>query len=275
MTRSQALNEQLRERLRQGSLVLGTLIVSPSPKWPEVVSQSDLDFVFIDTEHIALDRFELSWMCQTYSAMGIPPLVRIPSVDSNAAAMVLDGGAAGIIAPYVESREQVEALRGAVKKRPLKGKRLQDALDGASLEPKLEQYLKQSASRSLLIVNIESTPAIDNLTEILSVPDLDGVLIGPHDLSCSLGIPEEYSHPKFLEACGEIFRQAREANVGAGIHFWGDLNQQAGFLEMGANMLIHSADITLFQRALQQDLRALRNGSVSKQAASGARDVQI
>jgi len=275
MKLSQAANEQLCERLRQGSLVLGTLIVSPSPKWPEVVAQSDLDFVFIDTEHIALDRFELSWMCQTYSAMGIPPLVRIPSVDPNAAAMVLDGGAAGIIAPYVESLEQVEALRGAVKKRPLKGKRLQDALAGVSLEPKLEQYLKQSASRSLLIVNIESTPALDNLTEILSVPDLDGVLIGPHDLSCSLGIPEEYSNPKFLEACEKIFRQAREANVGAGIHFWGDLNQQAGFLDMGANMLIHSADITLFQRALQQDLRVLRNGSVSDQAVSESRDVQI
>ena len=99
MNRAPSANQQFRERLKQGSLVLGTLIVSPSPKWPEVVSQADLDFVFIDTEHIAIDRFELSWMCQTYSALGIPPLVRIPSVDPNAATMALDGGAAGIIAP--------------------------------------------------------------------------------------------------------------------------------------------------------------------------------
>ena len=268
MKRVPSANQQLRERLKQGSLVLGTLIVSPSPKWPEVVSQAELDFVFIDTEHIAIDRFELSWMCQTYSALGIPPLVRIPSVDPNAATMALDGGAAGIIAPYVETHEQVQALRGAVKKRPLKGKRLQDALDGADLEPKLEQYLNQAANQTLLIVNVESTPAIDNLAEILRVPDLDGVLIGPHDLSCSLGIPEQYDHPKFIDACEQIFRQARLSKVGAGIHFWGDLKQQARFLELGANMLIHSADITLFQRALQHDLNVLRNNETqAKQAA--------
>ena len=262
-------NQQFRERLKQGALVLGTLIVSPSPKWPQVVSQAGLDFVFIDTEHIAIDRFELSWMCQTYSAFGIPPLVRIPSVDPNAATMALDGGAAGIIAPYVETQEQVQALRGAVKKRPLKGERLQEALVGKGLEPKLEQYLSQAANQTLLIVNVESTPALDNLAEILRVPDLDGILIGPHDLSCSLGIPEEYDNPKFSDACEHIFRQARLAKVGAGIHFWGDLKQQARFLELGANMLIHSADITLFQRALQHDLDVLRGTSKQGKQTAG------
>ena len=262
-------NQQLRESLKQGRLVLGTLIVSPSPRWPEVVSQAGLDFVFIDTEHIAIDRFELSWMCQTYSAFGVPPLVRIPSVDPNAATMALDGGAAGIIAPYVETAEQVQALRGAVKKRPLKGRRLQDALVGNGLEPKLERYLNQSADQSLLIVNVESTPAIDNLAEILHVPELDGVLIGPHDLSCSLGIPEEYDNPKFIDACAQIFQQARLAKIGAGIHFWGDLKQQARFIELGANMLIHSADITLFQRALQHDISVLRGTTTSGNSNAG------
>ena len=105
----------LRVSLRLGNTVFGTLIVSPSPKWPEVVATCNLDFVFIDTEHVALDRAQLSWMCQTYSALGIPPLVRIPSPDPHAATMVLDGGAAGVIAPYVESAEQVNALRAFEK----------------------------------------------------------------------------------------------------------------------------------------------------------------
>ena len=269
MKRKPSTNQHLCERLKQGALVLGTLIVSPSPRWPEVVSQADLDFVFIDTEHIAIDRFELSWMCQAYSAFGVPPLVRIPSVDPNAATMALDGGAAGIIAPYVETAEQIQALRGAVKKRPLKGSRLQETLAGKGLEPKLERYLNQSADQTLLIVNVESTPALDNLAEILHVPDLDGVLIGPHDLSCSLGIPEEYDNPKFIDTCAEIFRQARLAKIGAGIHFWGDLKQQARFIELGANMLIHSADITLFQRALQHDISVLRGTTTSGNSSAG------
>jgi 2-keto-3-deoxy-L-rhamnonate aldolase RhmA len=132
---------ELRRRLLAGETVFGTLIVSPSPRWPDAVRRCGLDFVFIDTEHIALDRAPLSWMCQTYSALGLPPLVRIPSPDPFAATMVLDGGAAGVVAPYVETAQQVRDLRGAVKFRPIKGQRLRQMLDGAPVEPELESYL--------------------------------------------------------------------------------------------------------------------------------------
>ena len=175
--------------------------------------------------------------------------------------MVLDGGAAGIIAPYVESVEQVQQLRGAVKKRPIKGQKLQAMLDGESVESELEQYISERAAKRLLIVNIESVPAMDALDEILQVPDLDSVLIGPHDLSCSLGVPEQYDHPTFLDACETIFRKARAASVGAGIHFWGDAAQQTRFLKLGANMLIHSADISLFQKHLQRELTAIKSAA--------------
>jgi 4-hydroxy-2-oxoheptanedioate aldolase len=87
------------------------------------------------------------------------------------------------------------------------------------------------------------------------------VLIGPHDLSCSLGLPEQYDHPDFLAACETIFRKARLAGVGAGIHFWGDVQQQTRFLELGANMLIHSADILLFKKHLAEDLEAIRKAA--------------
>jgi 4-hydroxy-2-oxoheptanedioate aldolase len=252
---------ELRECLHEGRKVFGTLIVSPSPRWPEVVATCGVDFVFIDTEHIALDRAQLSWMCQTYAALGIPPLVRIPSPDPHAATMALDGGAAGIIAPYVESVQQVQEMRGAVKMRPIKGQTQQAMLAGESVGSELEHYIRERASKRLLIVNIESTPAMDALDEILQVPDLDGVLIGPHDLSCSLGIPEQYDHPDFLDACETIFSKARTAGVGAGIHFWGAVDQQTRLLKLGANMLIHSADVSLFQKHLQTELSAIRTAA--------------
>ncbi|HCN27282.1 MAG TPA: aldolase [Verrucomicrobiales bacterium] len=248
----------LSQHLKEGRNVFGTLIVSPSPRWPELVRGCGLDFVFIDTEHIALDRAELSWMCQTYAALGLPALVRIPSPDPYAATMVLDGGAAGVIAPYVESVAQVQALRGAVKLRPIKGKRLQQMLEGAKPEPELDAYIQEGAAKRLLIVNIESVPAIEALDDILAVPGIDAVLIGPHDLSCSLGIPEQWDHPRFLDACETIFRKARAAGVGAGIHFWGSVEQQTRFLMLGANMLVHSADISLFQKHLRLELDAVR-----------------
>ena len=252
------LPAELHKRLHSNGTVFGSLIVSPSPRWPDVVKTCGLDFVFIDTEHIALDREKLSWMCQTYMSLGLPPLVRIPSPDPDVATTVLDGGAAGVIAPYVESVAQVNALRGAVKLRPIKGEKLKGILAGKAVEPTLEDYINKRAADCLFIVNIESVPGINALDDILAIPDLDGVLIGPHDLSCNLGIPEQYDHPDFLEACKTIFHKARGANVGAGIHFWGDVSQQVRVLEMGANFLIHSADILLFQKHLSAELTAIR-----------------
>ena len=246
------------QALHEGRSVFGTLIVSPSPRWPGVVRGCGLDFVFIDTEHIALDREQLSWMCQTYSAMDLAPLVRIPSPDPYEATKVLDGGAAGIIAPYVETVEQVKALRGAVKLRPIKGAKLQSMLDGKPCEPELAGYMERHCAGNVLIVNIESVPAIEALDEILQVPGLDAVLIGPHDLSCSLGVPEQYDHPRFLEAARTIFHKARTAGVGAGIHFWGDMELEASFMRDGANLIIHSSDITLFARHLAAELAVLK-----------------
>ncbi len=244
--------------LRAGRRVYGTLIVSPSPRWPQTLRGCALDFVFIDTEHIALDRAQLSWMCQAYDGLGMAPLVRIPSPDPYLATQVLDGGAAGVIAPYVETAEQVQALCGAVKCRPIKGQRLQRLLQGEPCQPELDQYMRRGCAGNVLVVNIESTPAMAALDAILAVPGLDAVLIGPHDLSCSLGIPEQYAHPRFLEAVRTIFRQARSAGVGAGIHFWGPLEQAADLLRDGANFLIHSSDIGLFTQGLTRDLAWLR-----------------
>lgn len=261
--------------LKGGTGLVGTLIVSPSPRWPGVVRGCGLDFVFIDTEHVAIGRETLSWMCQAYGAMGLPPVVRIPSPDPYAACMVLDGGAAGVIAPYVESVEQVKELVGAVKLRPIKGAKLNQRLVGEKFEPALEKYAAER-NVSSLIVNIESVPAMEALGDIVRVEGLDGVLIGPHDLSCSLGVPEEWEHPKFLAACEEIFRTTRAAGVGAGIHFWGTVEQSVAFARMGANLIIHSADISLMQKHLTAEVKAVREGAgMGRQAGKRAGEVVI
>jgi 2-keto-3-deoxy-L-rhamnonate aldolase RhmA len=252
--------KELSQALRTAGPVYGTLVVSHSPRWPSVIADSGLDFVFIDTEHIAIDREALSWMCQVYQQHNIAPLVRIPEPNPNLATMALDGGATGIIAPYVETAEQVRSLVGAVKCRPLKGKRLKEMLAGKPAEPTLQRYLDKHNAQNVLIVNVESVPAVEALDEILAVPGLDGVLIGPHDLSCSLGIPEQYEHPLFEETVRTIIERARSKQIGAGIHFWGSIDQEIAWLRAGLNMLIHSGDILLFAKHLNQELHAIKTG---------------
>src|SRR5512140_895132 len=162
---------QFREKMHAGERLYGTMIVSDSPRWPPVVSGLGLDFVFIDTEHAARDREAVSWLCQGYGALGVVPVVRIPRPDPYLACMALDGGAQGIIAPYVESVEEVRQMVGAVKYRPLKGKKLNAMLAGkTALEPQLAEYLAGYNAQNSLIINIESVPAMDELDDILAVP---------------------------------------------------------------------------------------------------------
>ncbi len=250
---------QLQAALHSGRRAYGTCIVSTSPKWPGMIAASGLDFVFLDTEHIPIDRAQLSWMCAAYGALNLAPIVRVPEPDPYLACMALDGGAAGVVFPYVESIAQVQALRGVVKFRPLKGRRLRNKLEcKEDLEPELAEYLAGWAAGKLMIVNIESIPAMEALDDILAVPDLDALLIGPHDLSLNLGIPEQYAHPKFKKAISTIIQKARAKNVGVGLHFSFGIDAEIEWAKEGANFIIHSSDFFLTRDALAADLKKFK-----------------
>jgi 2-keto-3-deoxy-L-rhamnonate aldolase RhmA len=267
---------EFKARLRAGQSVYGTLLVSTSPRYPAEVAKIGLDFVFIDTEHIAIDRGLLSWMCQTYRGYGLTPIVRIPAPDPYQACMVLDGGAGGVIAPYVETAAQARALVGAVKYRPLKGRKLEGFLSGQErLEPELQAYLDKNNAANSLILNIESMPAIAALDEILAVPGVDGVLIGPHDLSCSAGVPERYDAPEFNMAVRTIFSKARAKGVGAGIHAWMGVDRAAEFAKAGANLIVHEADIISFRDNVRKDVARLRGLAGEKVGAGDHSAVNI
>src|SRR5947209_296632 len=114
---------EIRAALHAGRHVYATAVTAPCPRWPELVKGAGADFVFIDTEHTPLGRETLSWMCQACAALGLPPVVRVPSPDPFEASKVLDGGAGGVIGPYTETPDQARALAGAARWRPLKGRR--------------------------------------------------------------------------------------------------------------------------------------------------------
>jgi 4-hydroxy-2-oxoheptanedioate aldolase len=269
---------ELASALRNGTRVYGTCVVSTSPKWPAMIAGVGLDFVFLDTEHMPLQRDQLAWMCQAFSALNLAPIVRIPEPDPYRACMALDGGAEGIIAPYVESVAQVRALRGAVKFRPLKGRRLYNILEGQEEpEPELAAYLQSRNAGKVMIVNVESIPALDALDDILAVPDVDALLVGPHDLSLNLGIPEQYDHPRFNKAVSTIIRKARAKNVGIGIHYSFGIEKEIAWGKEGANLILHSSDYMLVKEAIETDLKRFRQALGDRPSAgiSASRDSTV
>jgi 4-hydroxy-2-oxoheptanedioate aldolase len=251
--------KKLLERLRKGQRLYGTAVLSSSPLWPLAVKRTGVDFVFLDTEHTPFDKTTLAGMCIAYRGLGLPPLVRIGSPAPQEARGVLDGGASGILAPYVESPDQVRALVGAVKLRPLKGERLRAALQQQeSLESELEDYLRDWNKDNFLMINIESVPAVERLDAILAEPGLDGIIIGPHDLSLSLGLPERYRHPHFEDVVRHIITSAREKGLSAGIHFPQEAELQVKWAQAGANIIMHSSAMALFEQKLKDDLKVIR-----------------
>ena len=252
--------EQLSIALQSRQYVYGTVVISTAPIWLDTVKNSGADFVFIDTEHTPIDRTTLSWMCQAYGSAGFPPIVRIPSPDPTTARMALDGGASGIIAPYVESAEQVWELVEATKLRPLKGKLAKSILHGhETLKPDIKEYIDNFNRGNILIVTIESAPGIENLDEILSVPGLDAVLVGPHDLSVSLGIPEQYQDEIYKQAVQTIILSARNRDISAGIiYFMEDMDQEIEWAGIGANLIVHRVDYYIFSDTLRKDMTKLR-----------------
>jgi 4-hydroxy-2-oxoheptanedioate aldolase len=255
-------DKTLPAKLNSGQTVYGTCITSTAPLWGKAARNAGLDFVFLDTEHIPLERMEIAALCQLFKAMGISPIVRIPSPDPFKACQMVDAGAEGILAPYIETIEQVKVMVGALKFRPLKGKRLKAALENpASVEPELKTYLNNYNNGNLCILNIESIPAVENLENLLSVPGVDAVFIGPHDLSVNMGLPEMYDHPEFEKMVSLIIRKCRAKNVAVGIHFSESPERQVKWMKEGANIIIHSSDMAIFSQKLASDIQYIRKSA--------------
>ena len=266
----------LKQKLSNNQNIYGTCILSTSPIWSKVVKGSGLDFVFLDTEHIPLDRTELTFLCQVYNAHGMAPIVRIPSPDPYAACMAKDAGAVGVLAPYIENIGQVQQMVGATKYRPLKGERLQNVLIGKEeLSHDLKTYLEKFNQSGLCLINIESMVAVQRLDDLLSVPGLDGIIIGPHDLSINMGIPEQYDHPDFERTVKEIITKARSRGLAAGIHFPAHPVYQIKWVKEGANIVLHSSDMRLFSQKLSEDLGNIKEAVGDRHNSSNGSELVI
>lgn len=255
--------QALREALHRGDRVYGTHVCSlTNPVTAKMATSMELDFVFICNEHMPIDRTETSMMCQFYAAHGIAPIVRIPYPHAGEAAMVLDGGAHGVLAPYVETVEQVRDLVGAVHYRPIKGRQLDDLLQGRS-EPNdaLREFLPRFNRDQLAIIGVESMAAVERLEQLIDVPGVDAVFLGPHDLTVSMGRPEQYDHPAFIEMVEDVIRRCRACNVGVGLHtqyFNLPTATLDRFLDAGMNYLPNGADITTLILEMNRQLREIR-----------------
>lgn len=255
------LGREIRAKLHAGERVYGFAVEGyGQPRWPKFFSSVGMDFVWIESEHAPNNRETIAWALQAYAAQGVAPFMRIPEISASQAAMGMDAGAQGIIVPYVETVEEVKLILGAVKYRPLKGAALTAVLDeGRFPNAETEAYLEQYNPDANLIIMIESPQGVENLPDMLKIKGVDAVMIGPHDLSISHGIPEQYDHPLFVETLEKVIAICQEHQVGVGMHFIsGSVDWAKDWIRKGFNFISYRGDTLFVARGIQTELHHIR-----------------
>ncbi len=233
--------------LQEGQKVLGTMIYHGA--WAGIIDLFAADgyqFVVLETEHSATDTKALDDLIRASLAQGIVPIVRPGQAEYRLIAHPMDLGAMGVMVPRVNTVEQVERVVKAVKYPPL-GQRGAGGyrLDLAN-EPIAEQIQRLNAE-TLVIIQVETTAALDNLDAMLDVAGVDVVVVGPLDLSISLGIPGEWDNERFVDAVQRVVEICQQRGVGAGIHtptpemlrFWAERGMQFLMCSSDFGMLAH------------------------------------
>ncbi len=201
------------ERIRTGDILTGTLVSLPSPEICELLANVGFDWLFIDAEHGAFNPQQAQSMLQ--AAAPTPCVIRVPDGETVWLKKALDIGAAGIIIPQVHNSAQAREIVKHCKYAPTGdrgigiGRAHKYGLD-------FERYLEHANDEVAVILQAESCDAVNNIRDIANIRGVDAILVGPYDLSASLGKPGEVDHPSVQSAINKIIKGCQEANVSMG-----------------------------------------------------------
>mgnify|MGYP006416807959 FL=1 len=215
MNRLRAI-ESIREKLASGGSSIGSWMQIPHSSIAEIMGQSGYDWVAVDLEHGSISLHQLPDLFRALELGDTLPLARLANNHPKDCKQILDAGAGGIIVPMVDNAEQLIKVRDE-SRWPPSGKR-GVAFSRANLFGKyFHSYIKE-AQQPLLIAMIENFNAVNNLDEILKVEGLDAILIGPYDLSASMGLTAQFDHPEFVKVTKDIKNKSEFAQIPCGVH---------------------------------------------------------
>jgi 4-hydroxy-2-oxoheptanedioate aldolase len=245
------------DRLRDGGFAIGTMIMTDSMLTAEVAARSGFDFLCLDRQHGLIDDATLWQQMAAIGRLGrADPWIRIPWNTMADAMRALDGGAAGIIAPMVGTRQEAEALVRACRYPPM-GERSWGPVragmdDGVG-------YTKAANSSLFVAAMIETKDGYENLEDIAATPGLDALFVGPNDLSLAMGNwqPAMPTDQDFIAALTRIASVAQKNGKLAGIHC-ADAEMARACRGWGYQFVTIAADIAFLGQAAQACVAAAR-----------------
>ncbi len=248
------MTHSFRQRLKSGERLIGTMITLASAETAEVLAGAGFDWFFLDNEHSPLEALELQGIIRATGSA--PCVVRVSHSAEVPIKKALDIGAAGIIAPQVNSAEQAAQVVSWSKYVPL-GTRGVGIGRAHGYGLAFQDYVSRANDEVAVIVQAEHIDAVNNIEAIVRVPGVDAVLIGPYDLSASLGRLGEVTHPEVVAAIDRVTAVCRAVNMPLGIF---GLSAQAvqPYIERGYTLIVAGVDTVLLGTAARQLLAQVK-----------------
>ena len=246
----------VKQKLINNQVSIGTWTMLGHTIVTEILANAGFDWVALDMEHGVINFAQVASHCQVLEGKGVVPLCRLPSIQPEYFKWALDAGAKGVIVPWVRSVEDVERSVSYAKYAP-------EGVRGVALTRvhgfgnSFDDYVQYANQETLVVIMIEHIDAVNEIENILDVPGVDAVFIGPYDLSCSMKLIGQLHHPEVETACSRVLDSAIRKGVAAGLHIVepdnGELEQR---ISDGYTFIALGMDVTMLNSAS----RRLLNG---------------
>lgn len=247
----------LREQWSARQATLGAFLSLPSSVSAETAARANFDYICVDNQHGVIDYQMTVVMIQAILLGGGTPVVRVPWNEPGIIGKMLDAGAEGIIVPMVNTREQAQAVVSSCRYAPVGSRSFGPVL----AMPRTKNYVNVANELTTTIPMIETVEALRNLDDILSVPGVDAIYVGPADLSISLGLPpgNNDDRTEFTDALTMVVAACKRHGVVPGMHSSGVLAERR--LEQGFQMLTVSSDLLSMRSAMTAELAVARGAA--------------
>jgi 2-dehydro-3-deoxyglucarate aldolase len=249
----------LKQRLQNNELTIGSWVTLGHASIAEIMASAGFDWLVIDAEHSVIELPDIQLLIQAMDLHGCPAIVRVTSNDANQIKRVMDAGATGVMVPFVNSAEDAAA---AVRHTyyPPTGARGVGLARAQGYGAEFKPYLDWLPDNAVVIVMIEHRDAVENIDEILAVDGVDGFIIGSYDLSASMGMPGEITHPMVQDAIAHVREAGAARGKTGGIHVVEpDREELYRQIDSGYRFLGYGLDIRILDSLCRRDLKEIHS----------------
>ncbi len=248
----------LKSRLNRSELTIGSWVTLGHPSVAEIMAAAGFDWLVLDMEHSVLELSEAQSIIQVLDAKQCPAIVRLTSNHPDQIKRVMDAGATGVMVPMVKSAADAKAAVDGMYYPP-RGQRGVGLARAQGYGNSFQAYRQWLDENAVIVVMIEHVDAVKAIDSILAVPGIDAYIIGPYDLSGSMGRPGDLDHPDVQAAIAQVLEAGHRANKPGGIHvIEPDLEALQQRIQAGFNFLGYGLDIRILDSICRTHLQSIR-----------------